>query len=450
MDHLQKVLWSEGMFLTPHHFQQWDRHYEDLIIRQRRIGEPRGWGLTELKVNEDALANGEFILSRASGVLPDGLLFDVPDRDISPKSRQIGASFDPKKESLGVYLGSPLVKPGLAAVRMDGASSERPARYLRKTASVSDANTGTSDREIASAVKDLRILFEGEPLDDYVTLKIAALGRTATGSFTLKENYIPPCLHIAASPYLSTILRRIVEILSTKSSDLSKQRRSRSAGLVEFTMSEAASFWLLRTVNAALPPLVHSYHRSQTHPEDVYIEMARLAGELFTFASDGHPKDVPLYMHDDLAATFGGIEEILRRLLETTIATRCTPIALEKAREGLYTGRVPDEQMLEKAQFYIAVMAGVPEEKVVREVPLKAKISSLDRVNLLIAQAVRGVPVKHLPTPPAEIPVQPGRCYFLLQKSGEHWDAVKSSRTMSIYIPPEFTQLKLELMAVKE
>ena len=61
MDHLQKVVWSEGMFLTPHHFQQWDRHIEDLLVRSRRIGEPRGWGLTELKVNEDSLANGEFI-----------------------------------------------------------------------------------------------------------------------------------------------------------------------------------------------------------------------------------------------------------------------------------------------------------------------------------------------------------------------------------------------------
>jgi type VI secretion system protein ImpJ len=178
--------------------------------------------------------------------------------------------------------------------------------------------------------------------------------------------------------------------------------------------------------------------------------MARLAGDLFTFASDGHPKDIPLYMHDDLSSTFTGLEEILRRLMETVIATRCTPISLEKTREGLYTGRVPDEQMLEKAQFYIALMAGVPEEKVVREVPLKAKISSLDRVNLLIAQAVRGVPVKHLPAPPAEIPVQPGRSYFQMIKQGEHWEAVKSSRTMSIYIPPEFTGLKIELMAVKE
>ena len=438
------------MFLTPHHFQQWDRFYEDLLARRMRVPEPRGWGVTELKVNEDALVNGEFILSRCAGVLPDGLLFDLPDRDVPPKSRQIGASFDPKRESLAVYLGSPLVKPGAPAVRMDGAVGDRPSRYFRKPAMVADANTGTNEREISSAVKDLRILFEGEPLDDFVTLKIAALGRTATGSFTLKEAYIPPCLHIGASPYLSTIVRRLVEILSTKSSDLSKQRRSRAAGLVEFTMSEAASFWLLRTVNASLPPLVHYFHRPQSHPEAVYVEMARLAGELFTFANDGHPKDVPLYMHDDLTSTFTGLEEVLRRLLETTIATRCTPISLEKTREGLYTGRVPDEQMLEKAQFYIAIMAGVPEEKVVREVPLKAKISSLDRVNLLIAQAVRGVLVKHLPTPPAEIPVQPGRSYFHMQKQGEHWDAVKSSRTMSIYIPPEFTGLKIELMAVKE
>src|SRR5688572_32164874 len=135
------------MFLTPHHFQQWDRHYEDLIVRQRRISEPRGWGLTDLKVNEEALANGEFILSRAAGVMPDGLLFDVPDLDGAPKSRQIGPSFDPKKEGLGIYLGSPIVKSGAPSVRMDGAGSERPARYLRKPVSVPDAITGTNDRE---------------------------------------------------------------------------------------------------------------------------------------------------------------------------------------------------------------------------------------------------------------------------------------------------------------
>jgi type VI secretion system protein ImpJ len=240
------------------------------------------------------------------------------------------------------------------------------------------------------------------------------------------------------------------EIISTKSADLSKARRQRSQGLVEFTMSEAANFWFLHTVNGYIPALVNFYHRPQVHPERVYLELVRLAGELHTFAAEGHPKDLPLYLHDDLGATFTELEERLRLLMETVIPTRCTPIPLEKTRESLFTGRIPDESMLEKAQFYLAVMASVPDEKIVREVPAKAKISSLDRVDKLIAQALRGVALKHLPTPPAEIPVQPGRNYFQVQKGGEHWDAVRTSRTMSIYIPPEFTGLKLELMAVKE
>jgi len=95
-------------------------------------------------------------------------------------------------------------------------------------------------------------------------------------------------------------------------------------------------------------------------------------------------------------------------------------------------------------------MAEVPEEKIIKEVPLKAKVSASDRVDQLIAAALRGIPLRHLPTPPAEIPVQPGRQYFQIDKAGEHWEAVKKSRSISFYIPPEFKNLKLELMGVKE
>src|SRR2546425_1224737 len=133
------------MFLTPHHFQQWDRHHEDLLARRLRISEPRGWGVSELKINEDALANGEFIVSRCAGVLPDGLIVDVPDLDPPPKSRQIGPAFAAKQETMGVYLGSPLVKPGTPACRLDGAPTDRPSRYVGKSAMVADANTGTNE-----------------------------------------------------------------------------------------------------------------------------------------------------------------------------------------------------------------------------------------------------------------------------------------------------------------
>ncbi len=446
MDYFQRVLWSEGMFLTPHHLQQWDRHHDHTLQQRLRAIEALGWGLCEIRINEDALANGEFILAKCTAIMPDGLAVDVPDLDEAPKSRAIGTLFDPKKESLGVYLAAPLVKPGGTAL----ASDTKLARYRQKIVTVNDETSGSNERQIAAASKGMHILFEGEPLEDFSTIKIAEIGRTATGSFSLREQYVPPCLYLSASTQLQTLLRRIVEVLSTKSADLSKSRRQRAQGLVEFTMSEAANFWLLHTANGFIPSLVNFYNRPQVHPEKVYLELARLAGELYTFASEGHPKDVPLYVHDDLGGTFGALEERLRMLLETVIASRCMPIPLEKTRDTLFTGRVPDEQMLEKSQFYLAVMAGVPDEKILREFPLKAKISSLDKVDKLIAQALRGVGLKHLPTPPAEIPVQPGRQYFHVQKGGEHWDAVKGARNLSIFVPPEFVNLKIELMAVKE
>ncbi len=450
MDYLQKVLWSEGMFLTPHHFQQWDRYHEGLLNRRLQAIQPLGSGLLRLKIDAEALANGEVVLSQCAAVFPDGLCVDAPDLDPLPPSRPVAAAFDPKKTSLGIYLASPLVRPGGTACAAEGAADGGAARYQRRVANVADEHSGSGERPVTVAVKTLRILFEGEPLNDFSAIRIAELGRGAGGKYVLNEGCVPPCLHLSASGQLASVVRRVLEVLSSKSEDLSRARRQRAQGLVEFTLSEAANFWFLHTVNAAVPVLMHYHAHPSAHPEPVFLSMARVAGQLMTFAGEGHPKDLPQYSHDDLGGCFSAMEARIRQLLETVIPTRCTPIPLERPRESLFTGRFQDERLLEGAQLYLAVMAEVPEEKIVREVPLKAKVSSTDRVDGLIAAALRGIVLRHLPTPPAEIPVQPGRTYFQVDRQGDHWEAVRKARTIAFYMPPEFKQLKLEFMAVKE
>jgi len=449
VEYAQKVLWSEGMFLTPHHFQQADRYLENLITRRLSAVRPLGWGVCRLQMNTDALANGEVVLSKCSAILGDGTAVDTPDLDPLPPARPLETAFDSKRNSLGVYLATPLARAGGVAFSPEGTADGRPTRYHRRTLSAADENTGGSEREVVLAAKTLRILFEGEPLDDYVTLKIAELTRSASGKFQLSDGYVPPCLFLSSSPQLVAYLRRILEMISAKSSDLSGQRRQRAAGLVEFTMSEAANFWFLHTVNATIPVLMHLHGNPDVHPEDVFLVLARLAGELFTFSGEGHPKDLPQYSHDAVGASFAAMEKKISDLMGTVIPTRCAPVPLEKTRESLYTGRLRDDRLLE-GQFYLAVSAEVPEEKIIREVPLKAKVSASDRVDQLIAAALRGITLRHMPTPPAEIPVQPGRQYFQIDKAGEHWESVKKSRSISFYIPPEFKNLKLELMGVKE
>jgi type VI secretion system protein ImpJ len=53
-----KVIWSEGLFLRPQHFQQSDRYIERLVRRRVEALRPYPWGVTELKLNREMLALG--------------------------------------------------------------------------------------------------------------------------------------------------------------------------------------------------------------------------------------------------------------------------------------------------------------------------------------------------------------------------------------------------------
>ncbi|MBK9974821.1 MAG: type VI secretion system baseplate subunit TssK [Planctomycetes bacterium] len=451
MDNQPRVLWTEGMFLTPQHLQQWDRYWQGQL--QARLGALAGygWGMREMAADLDALSGGQFNLTRCDGVMPDGTVFSVPGGDDVPAARDVAPHFGPDRERLGVFLALPVAAESGVSVAPGGHHDGSPTRFKSKQFEVKDFNPGGGKRTLTQAASNLRILFEGEALDDHTWLKIAELSRTATGGFALAEGFVPATLRIASSPRLMAHLRKILEILSTKSTEFSRQRRDRGAGLASFSTSEAASFWLLHTVNGGLPPLQHIFATGHAHPEAVYLELARLAGFLFTFASDGHPKDLPPYQHEDLAQTFARMEEKLRALLDTIIPTKCTNIPLSQTRDTMFAAKIADDRVLQpEGALYVAVTASVPAEKVVREVPLKFKISSTDRVDQLITAALRGLSVRHVPAPPPEIPVQPGRQYFQIDKSGEHWEAVRGSHSMSFYLPPEFQGLKLELMAVKE
>ena len=450
MDSQHKVHWSEGLFLTPQHLQQTDRYHEAMLVGGLRSLCGNAYGLTELRIDEDALNGGDFILQAATGLMPDGLYVEIPGHDTRPQSRAIAGSFPASQEKLSVYLACPLSKSNALEANAEGMSEGRLLRYRTKPIKLKDESSGANERDLTISVSNLRVAFEGEGLEDSTCIKLCELTRTATGGFAVAPSFVAPVLYVSASNWLFTMLRRIIEVLSTKSSDLAASRRQRGSGLVEFSMSEAANFWLLHTCNGYIPGLMHLYNQPRVHPEQLYMILARLAGELTTFSAEGSPRDLPQYAHDNLYQTFSALEARLRGLLEVTIASRCVNIPLEKTRESLYSGKFLDERLISASKLYLAVQSGVAPEKVINEVPAKAKISSRDRVDKLIAMAMRGLLMKHMPAPPPDIPVQPGRQYFYVEKTGEHWEAIAQSRTISMYFPPEFVDLKLEFMAVKE
>ena len=449
MSKYRKIVWNEGMLLTPHHFQQWDNYHEDLLNSRIRSIAPFGYGILELQFNNEAIANANFQITNCRAVMPDGLVVNVPDAESVPDVRPVGGHFAAEAEKRGVHLAIPAMKSGEANFQANGAKAGANLRYLQEGVLVKDETSGTNEQPLAYAKSNLRIIFDDELRDGYTSIKIAELVRTPTGQLRSSDTYIPPILNVSGSPWLSNMLRQLVEILNTKSGSLGEQRRQRREGLADFTTSDAGIFWLLHTINSSIPAMSHFFRSPLLHPEALYLKMAGLAGQLLTFSMEYHPKDIVKYDHDDLYFTFHSLFEMLRELLEKVIPSRCVPIPLEKTRETLYVGRVEDERLLKDAAFYLAVRSQMPEAKLIEGVPRVVKIASRDVIDSVIGSALPGVVLTLSNPPPAPIPARVGFKYFQLDSTGPYWDGIKGSKVLSVYVPDEITEAKLEMYAVK-
>jgi type VI secretion system protein ImpJ len=447
MSRTRNVIWSEGLFLTPQLFQQADRYRDSQLHFRVKPLTAFHWGLTDLEVDRDGLENGFFTLYRCSGVWPDGLPVQIPDEDAAPQARSFKALFAPSAESLDVYLAIPARHPDAVNVRVDINGGGRTPRYQLELLRVTDETVEGNECEIPVASKNLEILFSGESLNDKIWIKIAELGRTAAGTAVLRDaSYIAPCVSVSASVTLMSILHRVLEMLAAKSGALSQQRRH----ITEFGSSDMANFWLLHTVNSYVPMLAHFFNVPNRHPEQLYLVLAQIVGELSTFALQADPRDVPRYDHENLFKTFDELEKKIRFLLDTIIPSKYVIIPLEKTPELFYVGHIHDDRLLKTAQFYLATNAQVPANRLIEDVPAKAKISSPNEVGMLIGRAVPGVSVTHEPIPPSAIPVKPNYKYFHLHTQGRWWDVICTSRSVALYLPDEFPDLKAELVAVKE
>jgi type VI secretion system protein ImpJ len=134
MSKYRKVVWNEGMLLTPHHFQQWDNYHEELLNSRFRSATPFEYGVLDLQINREAIANGNFQVTSCHAVLTDGLLINFPDRDAVPDLRPVGNHFKPEQEKLGVHLAIPARKFGMANYQTNGARQRRNFRHKRTAA----------------------------------------------------------------------------------------------------------------------------------------------------------------------------------------------------------------------------------------------------------------------------------------------------------------------------
>lgn len=444
MRQLQPVLWTKGVILSPQHLQTQDRFLEDVIEFQLSALTPFPWGFSRLEIDREALAGGAFALSAAAGILPDGLLFDLPYADPAPPPRPLEGCWEPDQAFLEVYLAIPEYR--LGGHNVSATPRDRDTRYVAEVLLRRDENTGLSEKPIQVARKNFRLLLGGEPLEGSSVLRVARVGRSATGGYRLDPRFVPPLLDISASEYLVAITRRLVEILSAKSSSLAGARRQKSQSLADFSIADVASFWLLYTVNGHLPQFRHLFETRRGHPAGLFHAMLSLAGALTTFSTELHPRLLPSYDHDDLAACFTDLDEKLRELLATVVPSHCVSLPLRQVQPLVYATAIDQDRYFGAVQMYLAVSAEANQADLLRKTPQLVKLSSHDDVERLIRQALPGVGLTYVPTPPSAVPVKLSHHYFLLNRSGAEWEAVMRARDLAAYVPADVPSPDLELV----
>src|SRR5260370_34235478 len=104
MKHLSKVVWHEGMYLGPHHFQVQSQSFEDLVHFSTSSLWFAPYGVISCKLDPDALQNGMLSLVHARGLFPDGLAIQLLDAEALPPILNIMHLFSSTFESLNMQL----------------------------------------------------------------------------------------------------------------------------------------------------------------------------------------------------------------------------------------------------------------------------------------------------------------------------------------------------------
>lgn len=439
-----KVIWTEGMFLQPLHFQQQDRNVQNWI--ESRCGNLQNfsWGITHLEIDQKLLALGKFAIITCRGVFPDGTPFNIPDQHPTPTPLDISASTT--KEI--IYLALPVKRHTGKEISWD-AESDELSRYRLQEIEIKDIHSQSEQNNAVIQSGELwtRLRPGSKNQGAFVTLPLArVIEQKKDKLVVLDKQFIPCSLHCSASEQLHGYIQEITGILQHRGEAIAKRLATPGAGGV----AEIVDFLLLQIVNRYQPLFHHLSIITEIHPERLFSLLIQMAGELATITRDTHrPVAFPDYQHDNLEISFVPVMIALREALSWVSESRAISIPLEEHPHQIRTAAVHDRELLHSAEFILAVGAQVDSDTLRHHIPRKTIISTVDKLRDLVMSQVPGIKLSAMPVAPRQIPFHKGMIYFTLDKNHKLWKEIQSSGTIAMHFSGDYPDIELEFWAIR-
>ena len=187
---MNKVIWKDGMFIYPQHFQQQDLYHTESLVNYHMLQPFHNWGILELEIDESYLNFNKIVLKKAIGVFPDGTYFDILSN--IPKAIDIPKDYTNKFIYIGVA-----IQDNYTSARYDNSEKEVPDIYSNLD-EVSNVTIGKLN---------INIFLETQQLNNIISIPVIKI-IDANERVNIDKNYIYPSLRCSSSHILNSYINR--------------------------------------------------------------------------------------------------------------------------------------------------------------------------------------------------------------------------------------------------
>lgn len=455
------IYWHQGMFMQPQHFQLAERYEQFRIKPLLESGLPHFWGAGTLDLARSAVGRRVIELQGAQLIFPDRTYVEFPGNAVLAP-RPFDEAWVGDENALTVYLGlRKLNDQGNNVTLCETAEQAATAstRYasLSQSPDVPDLYSDGPPATVRTLLHVVKVFFESEidNLGQYDLIPIAQLVRIGD-TITVSENFIAPCYALGGSDALMRIVREVRDELAKRAHQLQELKSPREMQKAEFDPGYMVFLLALRSLNRACPYLFHLTQTPEVHPWVVYGALRQLIGELSSFSERfdmlGEAQDgtagLPSYDHAELYKCFSRAQTLIGYLLnEITVGPEY--LAVLEYRDGYFAGDLPRTFFERRNRFYLVVRSERPAPALTEAVLRDARLAAADDIPGLIAHALPGLELIHLPNAPQGLPRRAYSHYFRIEQASELWDAVERQESIALQWPDAPDDLKAEIVVLR-
>ncbi|WP_372964207.1 type VI secretion system baseplate subunit TssK [Marinobacter sp.] len=443
MTAINRVVWSDGLFIKPQHFQQQQRYLEHQINERALAISDYLYGFSNLELNAEYLSFGRIGLVRASGLFPDGTRFNLPQDDVMPDPLEIT---DASVANQVVYLALPLGSDSLAEVEWpDGPVAGRFRALSVEIRDLHSVDGDTYSIDVGRVAP--RLMLEREDRSAYAALAIGRiLEKRPDGSLVMDPHFLPTMLSVRSAPRLHRFVGEMSGLMQERARNIAERVGAPGQGSV----ADVSDFMLLQLLNRAHPKFMHLARLRQLHPERLYEALLELCGELVTFTDESRmPREFISYDHDLPEGCFSPLMQVLRQALSTVLEPRALSISLQQRQYGLTVAPVQDSQLINDAEFILAVKSDMPLDDLRKQFTQQCKVASVEKIRDLISLQLPGIPLSALPVAPRQLPYHAGFVYFRLDDQSQAWQMLDNASGFAFHVAGSYPGLEMQFWAIR-